>query len=126
MNVYCDPAGRTLTVWFGRPQAEYVCEEPGEEVVLMKDRKGRVIGFERLNYPGKAERYYARHDHFRKLMRGRGNAPRDWLYAFMRRCWTWIGPTSISVCRKILTSGTGCPRGSIRSSDSKPRTAVVG
>ena len=24
------------------------------------------------------------HDHFRKLMRGRGNAPRDWLYAFMR------------------------------------------
>jgi hypothetical protein len=32
----------------------------------------------------KAERCYARHDHFRKLMRGRGNAPRDWLYAFMR------------------------------------------
>ena len=54
VNVYYDPAGRTLTVWFGRPQAEYVCEETGEEVVLMKDRKGRVIGFERLNYPGKA------------------------------------------------------------------------
>jgi len=32
----------------------------------------------------KAERCYAGHDHFRKLMRGRGNAPRDWLYAFMR------------------------------------------
>jgi hypothetical protein len=32
----------------------------------------------------KAERCYARHGHFRKLMRGRGNAPRDWLYAFMR------------------------------------------
>jgi hypothetical protein len=53
VNVYYDPAGRTLTVWFGRPQAEYVCEETGEEVVLMKDRKGRVSGFERLNYPGK-------------------------------------------------------------------------
>jgi uncharacterized protein YuzE len=53
VKVYSDPAGRTLTVWFGRPQAEYVCEETGEEVVLMKDRKGRVIGFERLNYPGK-------------------------------------------------------------------------
>jgi hypothetical protein len=38
VNVYYDPAGRTLTVWFGRPQAEYVCEETGEEVVLMKDR----------------------------------------------------------------------------------------
>lgn len=32
----------------------------------------------------KAERCYARHDHFRKLMRGSGNAPRDWLFAFMR------------------------------------------
>ena len=53
VNVYYDPTGRTLTVWFGRPQAEYVCEETGEEVVLMKDRKGHVIGFERLNYPGK-------------------------------------------------------------------------
>jgi uncharacterized protein YuzE len=56
VNVYYDPKGRTLTVWFGRPQAEYVCEETGEEVVLMKDHRGRVIGFERLNYPatGKA------------------------------------------------------------------------
>ncbi len=32
----------------------------------------------------KAERCYARHPHFRKLMRGRGNAPRDWLRVFMR------------------------------------------
>jgi hypothetical protein len=54
VSVFYDPTGRTLTVWFGSPQAEYVCEETGNEVVLMKDRKGRVIGFERLNYPGKA------------------------------------------------------------------------
>lgn len=53
VNVYYDPVGRTLTVWFGRPQAEYICEETGDEVVLMKDRKGRVIGFERLNYPAR-------------------------------------------------------------------------
>ena len=53
VNVYHDATGRTLTVWFGPPQKEYVCEETGDEVVLMKDRKGHVIGFERLNYPGK-------------------------------------------------------------------------
>jgi len=53
VNVYYDAAGRTLTVWFGRSQSEYVCEETGEEIILMKDRKGRVIGFERLNDPGK-------------------------------------------------------------------------
>lgn len=32
----------------------------------------------------KAEHCYAGHRHFRKLMRRRGNAPRDWLYVFMR------------------------------------------
>jgi len=53
VNVYYDPRGRTVTVWFGRPEAEHVCEETGDEVVLMKDRKGRVIGFERLNFPAK-------------------------------------------------------------------------
>ena len=53
VNVYHDATWRTLTVWFGPPQKEYVCEETGDEVVLMKDRKGHVIGFERLNYPGK-------------------------------------------------------------------------
>ena len=53
VNVYHDATGRTLTVWFGPPQKEYICEETGDEVVLMKDRKGHVIGFERLNYPSK-------------------------------------------------------------------------
>ena len=34
LNVYHDVTGRTLTVWFGAPQKEYVCEETGDEVVL--------------------------------------------------------------------------------------------
>jgi hypothetical protein len=38
-----------LTVWFGDPTQESICEEIGDDVVLMKDRRGRVIGFERLN-----------------------------------------------------------------------------
>lgn len=37
-------------IWFGDPADEYVCEETGDEVVLMKDRNGTVIGFEKLNY----------------------------------------------------------------------------
>ena len=51
LNVYHDVTGRTLTVWFGEPRKEYICEETGDEVVLMKDKDGHVIGFERLNYP---------------------------------------------------------------------------
>jgi len=50
VKVFYDRTGNTLTVWFGEPLDEYVCEETGEEVVLMKDRAGRVIGFEKLNF----------------------------------------------------------------------------
>lgn len=50
IKVYYDQIGNTLTVWFGNPEEEYVSEETGEEIVLMKDKAGRVIGFEKLNY----------------------------------------------------------------------------
>jgi uncharacterized protein YuzE len=50
VKVYYDRAGNTLTVWFGNPADEYVAEETGEEIVLMKDRDGKVIGFEKLNF----------------------------------------------------------------------------
>jgi uncharacterized protein YuzE len=50
LRVYYDKKGNTLSVWFDDPQKEFVCEESGDDVVLVKDRRGRVIGFERLNY----------------------------------------------------------------------------
>ena len=50
--MYYDRDGNTLTVWFGDPKDEAVCEETGEEVVLMKDgagpdalRDGRRVDF---------------------------------------------------------------------------------
>jgi uncharacterized protein YuzE len=50
VKVYYDREGNTLTVWFGDPADEYVAEETGEEIVLMKDKNGKVIGFEKLNF----------------------------------------------------------------------------
>lgn len=50
VKVLYDEIGNTLTVWFGDPRDEYVCEETGGEVILMKNREGHVIGFEKLNY----------------------------------------------------------------------------
>jgi len=50
VKIFHDRTGNTLTVWFGNLQEEYVCEETGDEVILMKDRAGRVIGFEKLNF----------------------------------------------------------------------------
>ena len=50
VKVFHDRVGNTLVVWFGEPQDEYEVEETGDEVILMKDRNGRVIGFEKLNF----------------------------------------------------------------------------
>ena len=50
VRVYFDRQGNSLNVWFDDPKKEYVCEETDDDVVLIKDRQGRVIGFERLNY----------------------------------------------------------------------------
>jgi len=50
IKVYYDRIGNTLTVWFGNPEDEVEVEETGEEVILMKDKHGRVIGFEKLNF----------------------------------------------------------------------------
>jgi hypothetical protein len=50
VRVYFDRTGNTLTVWFDAPSKEHYCEEIADDTVIMKDRRGRVIGFERLNY----------------------------------------------------------------------------
>ena len=50
VRIYFDRKGNSLSVWFDAPQKEHVCEETDDDVVLIKDRRGRVIGFERLNY----------------------------------------------------------------------------
>jgi hypothetical protein len=50
LRVHYDSLGNTLSVWFDDPRKEYVCEESDDDIVLVKDRRGRVIGLERLNY----------------------------------------------------------------------------
>jgi hypothetical protein len=50
VRVYYDRAGNTLSVWFEEPKTQHFAEEIGDHIVLMKDRRGRVIGFQQLNY----------------------------------------------------------------------------
>ena len=50
LKIIFDREASTLTVWFANPKDEHVCEETGDDVVLMKDRDGHVIGIERLAY----------------------------------------------------------------------------
>jgi uncharacterized protein YuzE len=50
VKIYYDEVGQTLTVWFGDPQSEYLVEETESEVLIMKNERGEVIGFERLHF----------------------------------------------------------------------------
>lgn len=50
IKVIHDTVGHTLTVWLDDPEKEHLSEETTDEVVLMKDTHGRVIGFELLHY----------------------------------------------------------------------------
>ena len=50
IKIYYDADGKTLTVWFDDPTKEFIAEETGEEVIIIKDRDNKVIGFERLNF----------------------------------------------------------------------------
>jgi len=50
VGIYYDRVGNSLSVWFDNPKKEHACEESDDVVVLVKDRRGRVIGLERLNY----------------------------------------------------------------------------
>lgn len=49
VRVCFDRTGDTLTVWLDDPKKEHICEELDDDIILMKDRRERVIGFERLN-----------------------------------------------------------------------------
>jgi len=50
IRVCFDRKGNTLCGWFDDPEKEHLCEESDDDIILVKDRSGRVIGFERLNY----------------------------------------------------------------------------
>ena len=48
IKIYYDSRGKTLNVWFGDPRGEAMTEEVGDGTIVSKDRKGKVIGFEKL------------------------------------------------------------------------------
>lgn len=50
IKVIHDQVGHTLTIWLADPSTEHIAEETAEEVVLMKNKAGKVIGFEILHY----------------------------------------------------------------------------
>jgi len=56
IKVIFDREGNTLNVWFADPALEFSCEETGDEVILVKDKDGNIIGFEKLNFAKEPDR----------------------------------------------------------------------
>lgn len=50
LKIFHDPKGRTLTIWFDDPEKEHASEETGDELIIIKDQNGHIIGLEHLNY----------------------------------------------------------------------------
>lgn len=50
MGTKIPPLGNPLTVWFRDLGQEHICEETGNDVILMKDHAGHVIEFEKMNF----------------------------------------------------------------------------
>lgn len=58
LTYYQDHNGDSLTVWYGDPAAEVICEETDDEVILMKDVHGTVVGQEILHVSKRPQDVY--------------------------------------------------------------------
>ena len=52
VKVLYDNIGGTLCVWWGNPRDEEVCSETDDDLILIKDKVGKVIGFEYIHFQG--------------------------------------------------------------------------
>lgn len=50
IDVSYDERGPHLTIWFDHPGKTHRSESKGDDLILKKDIKGRVIGIERRHY----------------------------------------------------------------------------
>lgn len=49
LKIFIDPYGNTMTMWWDDPEKEYLCDETEHSNdVLIKNRKGKYIGFEKI------------------------------------------------------------------------------
>ena len=46
--IYYSKESDTMDIWFGNPEEEYISEEVGEGLILKKNKKGKIIGIEKL------------------------------------------------------------------------------
>ncbi len=50
INLIHDNIGKTLTIHFGDPKEEYASELTDDEIIVMKNKSGKIIGLEILHF----------------------------------------------------------------------------
>lgn len=51
IKIYIDPYGNTLNMWWDDPKKSHISEEAEHSFdVIVKDKKGKVIGFEKIGF----------------------------------------------------------------------------
>lgn len=50
IRFYIDPIGNTFSMWYRDPKEEDACEQSDLGDILSLDKKGRVMGFEKINF----------------------------------------------------------------------------
>lgn len=50
INLIHDNIGKTLTIHFSDPKEEYASELTDDEIIVMKNKEGKVIGLEILHF----------------------------------------------------------------------------
>ena len=60
LKIIHDKKGETLTVYFDKPSRTQICEEAGDGIILIKDKKNKkVVGFEKLYFKAKSTKTVA-------------------------------------------------------------------
>lgn len=60
-RVVYDREGNTLDVWFTKPQKS-ISEEVGHGIILKKDKRGRILGCEKINFLALGQRIAFKND----------------------------------------------------------------
>ena len=50
IKFFIDPIGNTFSLWYKDPKEEDVCEQSELGDILSLDKKGNIIGFEKINF----------------------------------------------------------------------------
>lgn len=50
IKITYDNVGNTLDIWFVKPTKNIICDDLSNDMIVKRNKKGAIVGFEILNY----------------------------------------------------------------------------